>query len=84
MVVLSVFFREKIVSQEAIRELLCLYASRSSMNSLMMFIICSSIRMSELKHNGSFIAVLSIWQMKDVILEYSNDNEITSDPMELK
>jgi hypothetical protein len=70
MVVLSVFFREKIVSQETIRELLCLYASRSSMNSLMMFIICSSIRMSELKYSGSFIAVLFIWQMKDVILEY--------------
>ena len=26
--------------------------------------------MSELKYSGSFIAVLFIWQMKDVILEY--------------
>jgi hypothetical protein len=36
----------------------------------MMFVICSSIRMSELKYIVSFIIVLFILPMKDVMLEY--------------
>jgi hypothetical protein len=50
------------------------YAPRSCMNKCihkgMMFVICSTIRMSELKYIVSFIIVLSILAMKDVMLEY--------------
>ena len=45
MVVLSIFFRKKIICQETIREFLSLHAPRSCMNTLIyigiMFIICS-------------------------------------------
>jgi hypothetical protein len=66
-------FPESNLWQETIRELLCLYALRPCMNTRiylgMRFIICSSIRMRELKYIDSFTTLLSIWPMKDVMLE---------------
>jgi hypothetical protein len=50
--------------------LVCTTIMYEHIHVVMMFIMCSSIRMSELKYSGSFIAVLFIWQVKDVILEY--------------
>ena len=50
--------------------LICTTIMYEYIHVVIMFIMCSSIRMSELKYSGSFIAVLFIWQMKDVILEY--------------
>jgi hypothetical protein len=68
------FFPEKKYMQKTIPAFLCLHTPRSCMNTCihlgMMFVICSSIRMCELKYIVSYITVLFIQPMKDVMLEF--------------
>jgi hypothetical protein len=74
---LSIFSGKKYISwnNSRICMFVCTMVLHEYMNLLgsrMMFIICSNVRMCELKYIGNFIKVLFIWPIKDVMLELRN------------